>query len=186
MATRPKITVIDGEGGTGGKDSKEFDPWEFQNRGYDIDGFFTRSTGANGAPGEVKYMKFSPSILSAVANIVYSRQFPSYRNDQDFIRDAVVHRVRYINQKLADGETEDIINTHVKLSRIEARQLQMAEMSRILSLHEEAMRTAIDTGDMEFLQELIDDAESDLGDLRSVYRRKLEALIEKYRERLPQ
>lgn len=175
--TSPKLKLVDGVATEG-----QFDPFSFEDRGYSVDGFYTRSTGPNKEPGETKYLKISPTILGAISKVIYSRDFPSYRTDADFIRDALVHRLKYINTLLQDGGIEKQLGTHVKLSRIEARALEMAEMEQMLNLHEETMRTAVESGDTEFLRELLDDAESDVEDLRLIHQNRLRQIIEKYQD----
>jgi hypothetical protein len=174
----PKLRLVDGVT----KSDSEFDPFDFQKKGYSVDSFFTRSTGPNKEPGEVKYMKFSPTILGAIGTVVSSGVFPELRTDQDFIRDAVVHRLKYLNDKVKSGEVEERVAYHIKLARIEARQLEMAEIASMLATHADTMQMAADTGDVELLLELLNEAEGDMGDLRLVHQNMLNKIIEKYKE----
>lgn len=161
------------------------DPFAFEHKGYSQDSFYVRSTGPGGEQGEQKYLKMSPTILGAIAKVVYSKDIPAYRTDADFIRDAVVHRLKYVNDRIAAGDISGIIDTHVRNSRIEARQLELSETLHMINLHEETMRMAIENEDWELLNDLLDDAEHDVNNIRLTYANKLNVVIKKYRDRMP-
>lgn len=161
------------------------DPFNFEKRGYSEDKFYVRSTGPGGEQGEAKYLKISPSILGAIAKIVYTKEFPQYRTDADFIRDAIVHRLKYINDRIADEDVDKRFYPHIRVSQIEAKQQMMAETMHMINMHEESMRMAVENEDWGVLEELLDGAEHDYNQLGNNYGNKLALVIKKYRDRLP-
>ena len=178
--SQPRLKVVDGEGKDG---SKDFDPFKGEDNGYDVDKFYTSARDGAGN-SETKYCKFSGSILGQIGALVSSRQIPQYKTEADFIRDACYHRLKHVGEMINDGRLIDAVNRAVKLDRIQARQIELAEFSAIVHTHEEAMQACVANEDVYLLEDLLSDAVSDWEELRPNYQRRLSVIIDKYRAEL--
>lgn len=101
------------------------DPWSLSSNNYSQENFYVRATDGNGHDA-VLQTKISPALLGEIQRLVQSREIPQYRTYADLVRDALVHRLRY----LAD-EYPGAVNLHAL--EIEQRQ---AEIDRVLGERE--------------------------------------------------
>lgn len=101
------------------------DPWSLSSTNYSQENFYVRATDGNGHDATLQ-TKVSPALLGEIQRLVQSREIPQYRTYADLVRDALVHRLRY----LAD-EYPGAVNLHAL--EIEQRQ---AEVDRVLGERE--------------------------------------------------
>lgn len=179
MTTGRPLRLVNGNG----EMAQSHDPFAGDNAGgYSKDKFYTRSTDAKGN-SETKYMKVSPVILGAVGELVASRKIAAYRTEADFFRDAAVHRLMDINEKIKDGRLLDTVNRTVMLSRVADRQTELTELSMLIDQHRESMQMCYEQKDKPLLRELLEDAEADIEQLRPTYQARLRNLIVEFREK---
>lgn len=99
------------------------DSWSVQSHGYKISNFYTRSTDSRGHKESI-HLKVPPEIASTMSQIVQKGSIPQYRTVQDLIRDAIVHRLHYLNeQHLMDQESHRLVHAHILISN----QIRMME-----------------------------------------------------------
>lgn len=98
------------------------DPWSLTSDSYSPDSFFTRATDGNGHD-TVMSLKVSPALMGEIQRLVQSRIIPQYRTHSDLVRDALIHRLRYLADEF-DGS--------VDLSALVVEQRQ-AEIDRMAS-----------------------------------------------------
>jgi len=165
------------------KEEGEFDPFKGESKGYSREHFYCSARDGAGN-NETKYLKIAGSVLGQIGMIVSSKDIPVYKTEADFIRDAIVHRLHDIAEMLEDGRLMSSINRTVILNRIEQRQVELQEFNTIVHQHEEAMAQCVQSGDHEFLEELLSDAESDYEGLRDNYQARLMPIITKYKSEL--
>lgn len=70
---------------------------------YDPDKYYTEASDKNGR-GDPVNTRIPPQIAGSIAALVQSGKIPEYRTQSDFIRDAVVHRLHTIGEKIKSGE----------------------------------------------------------------------------------
>lgn len=162
------------------KEEGTFDPFSGESKGYSRDNFYTSARDGAGN-SETKYLKISGSILGAIGTLVSSRQIPAYKTEADFIRDAIRHRLKDVGDMLNDGALLSVVNRSVKLDRIQQRQMELQEFAAVIANHEEVMSQCVQSEDVMLLEDLIDDAESDMEELRPNYQARLQVIIEKFR-----
>lgn len=97
------------------------DPWAIaQTNGYDIDKFYTRSTDGKGHSENVQ-AKLSPAMIGEIGELLHARVLP-YKTVQDFIRDACIHRAKYVHALLETKRIEGL--SFGKLVAAEAKLIQ--------------------------------------------------------------
>lgn len=78
------------------------DPWALATgSGYDETRFYMRSTDGKGHSENIQ-AKLSPAMVNELQALIHRGELP-YRTVQDFIRDACVHRAKYLNDQLGKG-----------------------------------------------------------------------------------
>jgi hypothetical protein len=88
-------------------------------------------------------VKVPPQTAGELASIVASRVFPTYRTSNDFVRDAIVHRVHDIAEMVKDaapvmsGQLELLFRALAVEAELAAEELRLATDQRI---HDAAMR----------------------------------------------
>lgn len=126
------------------------DPWAIaQTNGYDIDKFYIRSTDGRGHSENVQ-AKLSPAMIGELNELIHTRELP-YRTVQDFIRDACVHRARYISELVKTGKAAELsfgklVAAEAKLTQIEQRAERRRLGQRVLDATAVEFKELIDAG----------------------------------------
>lgn len=162
---------------------QSFDPFAGETKGYSRENFYTAARDGGGN-SETKYLKISGAVLGQIGSLVSGRQIPAYKTEADFIRDAIVHRLRDVAEMVNDGAILSTVNRAVKLDRIQQRQVELQEFAAVIANHEEVMAQCLQSEDDLLLEDLIHDAESDYEDLRPNYQARLTVVIDKYKAEL--
>ncbi len=118
--------------------SDPYDAWALTNNGYALDKFFMRTSDSNGHTSLI-HVKLGPNLHNMLNMLVGDDQLP-YTSQASVIRDALVHRVRYIldqqaraNAGQTDPVTTSLWQTEVFRHRIEQAREMRAENTRTLA-----------------------------------------------------
>lgn len=116
--------------------------WEVDSPGYSPEKFYTRSTDARGHT-ETMWLRLPPSLARVIAEVVQSRKIPQYRTAQDLVRDAIVHRLHYLKEKLPETGTtvtqfligmEDVLAHQRMMSDFEKKMEELSQTVQRLML----------------------------------------------------
>lgn len=146
-----RINPSNNGNGTGVVAGSANDPWSMSSSSYDPSNFYTRATDGNGHDGGLQ-VKVSPALLGQINHILESRIIPQYRTRADIVRDALIHRLRYLADEY-DGS--------VNLADLEIEQRQ-AEIDKFKA-QRIAWRTYLDDLDNQ-LKDLIERGEYEEAD----------------------
>ena len=136
---------------------------------YDAGRVYRRSTDDNG--NKTSLTVTVPATLAArIAVVVASRQIPAYRTGADFLRDAVYHRLHWIEQMIADGGVSNEIRLEIGLAEIDAVRSEMETMAQTLETYRALLRGAVKQGDRDALTTALDHLDETLPTLREPYR----------------
>jgi hypothetical protein len=139
------------------------DPWAMaQTNGYDVDNFYVRSTDGKGHSENVQ-AKLSPAMVGELTAMVHSQQLP-YRTLQDFIRDACVHRAKYVSELVRSGRINELpihgmIAAEAKLAQFERNRQRRALGQRIIEETANEVRDLRDAGKKSEAWDLIEEFE---------------------------
>lgn len=166
-----------------GKPSGTFDPWDTE-RGYEYnpDHFYTRSTNKHDHSVDLRF-KLPPHIGSMLSEIVDSKRFPALRSVNDFCRDAVIHRLHYLNEQIANGKFERGLSLEMRLARLAQQQQEIQSLEAIVQTHASALEMAYNSHDKAVLHEVLSYLEDDVSVVREPYRNQLRELGKQYRQR---
>lgn len=152
-----------------------------QDSGYNEDDFYTRSTDGHGHQRHVR-VNFPPSVVGQIAEIIQSGRIGAYKTSQDFIRDAVVHRLHYLNEELLnDPRLKRALTAEVRKSRMQAITAEQNELAGLVEACREAIMTAVRSEDWVAFQEAIDQAEQQGEEVREPYRSQIHGIVNEYR-----
>ncbi len=83
--------------------------WKLSTGSYDPDKFYTEASDKSGR-GDPLNARVPPQIAGTIAALVQSAKIPEYRTASDFVRDAIVHRLHTIGEKVDSGEITRTVN----------------------------------------------------------------------------
>lgn len=93
------------------------DPWSLSSNSYALTNFYIRATDGNGHDSVIQ-TKVSPALLAQMQHVIQTRSVPQYRTNADIVRDALIHRLRWLHD-----EYDPTIDLHSL--EIEQRQAQI-------------------------------------------------------------
>lgn len=80
--------------------------WDVVNtQGYNPNGFYTQASDKKGHSAKFT-VKVPVNVAGEIANVYQSGKIPEIRNVQDFIRDAIIHRLHQLQSTLDDPDLE--------------------------------------------------------------------------------
>lgn len=82
--------------------------WGTEDPNYSVDRFYTRGSDGKGNSEAVR-ARFAPEVIARLHRVVQQGRIPEYRTVADIIRDAVVHRLQYLdNEYMEDGHKSSL------------------------------------------------------------------------------
>lgn len=99
------------------------DGWGTQADDYDIAEFYTKATDGRGHSDNMR-VRVKPEIAGEIAAVVSSGRIPDYTTPQDFIRDAIVHRLRWLSEHADDQALAARLADKVRRAIVEERAAQ--------------------------------------------------------------
>jgi len=163
--------------------SDEFDAFDFEDSSYSLDDFYTRSVDSRGHK-ELTRLVLPPNVLSALTVIVQSGKVPAYRTVQDIIRDAIMHRLWWLEKYVLKGDYGIIDYKSLavmKLQRFIDESLKEGQrMEAICSNAEKTLEYHRSMGDIEELLRALSEMRDQLDNLREPYKSRLRGIIERF------
>jgi hypothetical protein len=138
------------------------DTWALETAEYSSDRFYTRATDGRGN-SELLNFKTSPFVMGILSELVENPEFPDYRTKADVLRDALAHRLRYLQQMEKDPtrmaklrEKTAMLQEEMRVERLKA---DMQQEIRFKDALIEAMGMGATTGNVARLADAIEAAE---------------------------
>lgn len=148
---------------------------------YRIDRFYTRSVDANGH-GEKLNLRVPQGIDSQMYKAV--SEVPEYRTLQDLVRDAVMHRLEYLQKQYDLGEKARIMLERERQKADRAQRMQDSdEMEAIVVEMEAALSMFYARNDWSLLKEELETSADSVDWLRGEYKKRAEEIVKKWRDK---
>jgi hypothetical protein len=172
--------LVDGEKGRVGMAQPKFNSWDFGAPNYQPDAFFTGSRDRNKERAYMPRLSFPALLQEEVRAIVASRVFPAYRTEEDFHRDALVHRLHWANEQLGNEHLEQVLDRHYWHEAHERRRLSLEMATQTVTSAEEILTEW--GGDPQVKAEELADIAQMLasGHYQGELAERLEALVRRY------
>lgn len=176
MATSP-LRLLDMDG--------DFDPWELGTANYSPSKIYTRSVDKKGH-GEVLHVKLPPDLMARAAEIVAAKAFPDYRTPHDIVRDALVHRLKYMADVLRDDELQRRVTIEMRNCEIEGMLRELEQLQTHVKLGLTLLKQAKDSEDEGMVERFIVWAEAEVEELREPYAGEVRKMLGEARKVLKQ
>lgn len=160
--------------------SDGFDPFKLENDTYDPSKFYVRSVDKNGHK-ESFYVTMPPIWHGIVNEIARSDKYPDYRSVQDLVRDALIHRIHYLNTEYQpDDRMKRIVGQEMYLASLDGIRREAELLDQILSDCDNTLDIIRRTEEPSLKRRLIDSAYVQMEDLPEPYKTKMRNLVAKY------
>ncbi len=179
-SNRTLMTVVDSAKPT-------LDPFTMKvdSKGYDPDEIYIRSTDGHGHSENIQ-TRISPELAGEIAALVQSGLIPDYKTAQNFVRDAIVHRLHYVLEKLEEmgANTPDgmrrAITLEFQLSRVQAERAQLVNLQRTVEEMGQLCEEAHKAGDVEALDRALGQCEAMGDSVREPYAAKIKEIRKRW------
>ena len=159
------------------------DPFGVESKDYSPHKFYTKS-GDGLLPKNVQ-VPIPSGIYAQVQQLINGDKLPGYRSVQDMVRDAIYHRLRFVNQELDDGTLERLLDIWGHRSRMEMSKDEMTGLVRIVEETKETLGIACDGGDWDMVKYILEEARQLVDQIREPYKAKLNKVIEEFAAKVP-
>lgn len=160
--------------------------WQTEEDGYSPYKYYSRSVDTNGHSAEVR-CKIPPELHSALARLVTKGAIPELDSVADFMRDALMHRVKFLEKHvIKDAKFSEAVNRRLKLTDIEVMAAQREQFREQLENIEAACTDLVRDGDWQGLCEIVNAAASLLDDYRDPYYSRLSTMIQGFSGQVPE
>lgn len=154
------------------------DPWALANsHKYSPDRIYNRATDGKGHKENV-LCPVPPSILHEIQALVASKVFPEYRTTQDFIRDAIVHRAKYVSERIKSGVLAKAVDDEIMLSVLARERADRKAKQTIINGFQEEFRDCVLARDRARLADLVQNAFDFADQLPDPYGKELRQMAE--------
>lgn len=174
----------DGKRGPGRPAQPEFDPWATdEGHSYSVFEFYTRSTNKFDHSKDVR-AAIPPTIHANVMALVNSDRFGKYKSIADFVRDAMVHRLRTINEWIKDEELARVLTIEERICLAQADEEQLDSIEELMTQYSNLMERHTKNGDSVRLAKKIAEVEDWAFYLTPPHLEQANELAAKYRLQL--
>lgn len=146
--------------------------WQTRKEGYSPENFYTRASDEKGHREEMR-LKLPPAVMRELAEIVAARTWPSIRTPGDLVRDALIHRLHWLNERAPSRSLSLLLLTTRLAFRREQRDQEKAMLHQI----EVELREADDADDR---ADVANHIRQSLPELKRSQRRKVEEIVARY------
>lgn len=101
--------------------------------GYSREKFYTVSTNKKGFTSSIR-VNVPPDVLSSIGALVASKDIPDYRTLQDFLRDALVHRLHDVNDMIAGDFLHNATKMFLRMAEAERAAEHRAAINRLIEM----------------------------------------------------
>lgn len=146
---------------------------------YNPDKYYTEASDKSGR-GDPINARIPPQIGSSIAALVQSGVVSEYRTLSDFVRDAVVHRLHTIGEKIQSGEIQRRVNMVAMLNEEIQTQREKEDYFALISMietrHMEYSAKSMSQAN-QYLKGRLAEIDAIPGDYQADYERRLSAKL---------
>jgi hypothetical protein len=146
---------------------------------YDPDEFYVSSTDRQGHHA-TQYISLKPETSGEIASMVASKDFPEYKTAGHFIRDAIVHRLHYLEDLRPNADRARYIRLLMHAANQEREDTVQREQVQLCEKWETTMQNLSLANDWPGLRRAVKACRAAAEDLQEPYDRRLYALVTRY------
>lgn len=158
-----------------------FDAWDVDDpKTYSIDKIYTEAIDKKHNAGEAVRAKVRSSHVEMMAMIVAKNWVPEYNTVQDFIRDAIYHRMHFWSERITDGELRRVVTEEGTRLALERFERQMIEGEELVTSSKRVLERAAKVRDIQILESTLTEIGERLETARTPYLEDLQKLYREY------
>lgn len=163
----------------------ERDEWDTVNpsRSYDPKNFYTASENKKGFSNTVKFA-IPKGILGQIQRIINSGFVPEYRSSSDFMRDAVMHRLKQVAAWIDDGELEAQVELTMMIFREEQIAQQKADVEILMARVRQNFEDAMERGDYNWVRDHLIERAEEADSIPEQHRSKFLNVLAEYSDKV--
>lgn len=123
---------------------------------YSPERIYTKSTDGRGH-SERATVNLPPDLLAGLGRMIASKLIPEYRTTADFVRDSVMHRLKFWEDRIEHG-WEPALTSARALEEIESRKAELMGRRSAIKALEELVTYAVEERDLTMLSTATDSA----------------------------
>lgn len=163
------------------KPSPLFDPWETDDpKTYSINKIYTEAIDKKHNTGETVRAKVRTSHVEMMAMIVAKNWVPEYNTVQDFIRDAIYHRIHYWSERITDSQLQRVVTDEGGRLALERFERQMEESDAFVNSSERVFERALKMRDIQILGDTLTEVAERIETMREPYVDDLQRMYREY------
>lgn len=147
---------------------------------YSPDDFYVRSVNKHDHAETIR-LRMPNDVLGQVSQIVQGKVFGEhYRTTSDFLRDAVVHRLWYLQQMIDNDELGRFLHLEMSVARAERAKREVELALSTVDIWDRTLEAIAREGDCELLEIQLDAVRVVVDGWRDPWRARLQVVVEKY------
>lgn len=162
------------------KHLRPVDPFELSEGDYDEKNIYTRATDDSGHK-ETFHTPVPPLLFAQVNQL--ANDIPWYRSPQDLVRDAIVHRVRWLTENQDDPELRRLFIPILMDANIAYEEEKQAANEAAVERLKKALQTSVVKQDESLREKVLEWAEGQVDEFREPYRSEIRKTIKEYKEK---
>ena len=148
---------------------------------YSIWKFYTSATDSYHHSATIKAITVPPHMIAQIGQIVQSRRIPVYKTLEDFIRDSINHRLKFVSEHYDDLLSEEetrALNRSLAAAEIERNSEIAAELSAVIEKLSYKVQEAMQTSDLVTLKKHLLSGKDILANCGEPYFSRLKAILD--------
>ena len=160
----------------------DFNPWGLETEDrtaatYDPADFHIASVNKHDHSSSVTF-RAPGEVISELARMVASGDFPMYKTKSDFMRDAIVHRMHWLADNYDNEKMRQWVTRQSSLARLDARRDEVEELSRLVEGWKVDVARARDMKDTWAIGHAKVMLAEDVAQVRDPYKSRLREILE--------
>lgn len=151
---------------------------------YSLDKFYTKGSDQNGNKADYR-VSVDPQLAAQIARIVARQVIPEYQTYQDFVRDAIYHRLEYLKERIDSDALHRVLSEYLMNATAEAHQRAVANMKAAVRNWEQACEDSLSAQDWTLLQKQVDQMREYANGVREPYSGQFLKLAQRFERDLP-
>ena len=155
--------------------------WETVGAEYSRDQFHTRSTDGHGHQRHLR-VNLPPNLFARMNQLI--GEFSAYRTPQDVARDAIYHRLKYLNDHVVrDPQFDHVLAIEARKNELSRLQDELQATRELVDAARETVAVAAKNEDWIALSTAIEMAELEIDGLREPYATQLQEVVRDARKK---
>lgn len=151
------------------------DAWALDDKSYDVNKIYK----ASAVNSETIRARVDSALMGRVSAIIHGGHIPEYRTPSDFVRDAIHHRLKWVEDHFPDPALHNALQTHRFLSATADRAERMKGEQMVVDQTRELLQNALGNRDWLIFDEQIAAAKEVVDDMIGKYRDDMRVVIKR-------